>query len=210
MEKNLTKKFYNLNIYEQDLKKEGYELIAGVDEVGRGPVAGPLVVALVILDEEPILGLDDSKKLTKKKIKLLNEEIIAKAKYYEILEYSVEEVDERGIRVCVLDAMTKLVNNSPCDAALIDYEKIETDKHTISLKKGDSVSNSIAAASIIAKYYRDNIMCEVAIKHPEYSFETNVGYLTAKHKNAIANYGIIKGVHRCSYEPIKSIVESEK
>lgn len=209
MGKNLKKKFCELNIYEEQLKKDGYKLIAGVDEVGRGPVAGPLVVALVILGE-PILGLDDSKKIPKKKITILSDEILEKAIYTNIAEYSVEEVDEKGIRVCVLEAMKTLVESSGCDVALIDYEKIETDIETISLKKGDSISNSIAAASIIAKQYRDSIMKEIGLKYPEYGFDTNAGYLTAKHKSALHQYGIIEGVHRKSYEPIKSIVESQK
>ena len=131
------------------------ELIAGVDEVGRGPLAGPLVVAGVILNGQ-ILGLDDSKKLSKKKIRELDALIKKEAKKHVIWEISVDQILELGIKGAVHFGMIQVIKELEADYGLIDYEKIDIDIPSDSITKGDQNSNSIAAASIIAKKYRDD------------------------------------------------------
>jgi ribonuclease HII len=195
-----------MNQYEEEALKKGYKRIVGIDEVGRGPMAGPVVVAGFIL-KEPIYGLADSKKLTKKRINELAKEIKEKALAYKIIEYSPLEIDEIGMKKCVMKAMERVpleIDIKP-DYALIDYEKPNLEIDSLSLTKGDTLSNSIAAASIIAKQYRDQIMEELGKEYPNYGFENHVGYITKKHKEAVIEYGPIKGVHRFSYKPIQAL-----
>lgn len=211
MKNKLENKYVQMNMLEEEYKARGYNYIVGIDEVGRGPIAGSLVVAGVILSQEPsnkILGLDDSKKLSKKKIEELSIEIKEKAIAYKIVEVRVSTIEKIGIKPAVLNAMKKVCStiHPSVDFALIDFEKPDLKIDSLSIKKGDSTSNSIAAASIIAKQFRDKKMVNVHKKYPEYGFDTNVGYGTKKHLIAIDNYGIINNVHRKNFEPIKSIV----
>lgn len=195
--------FDKLNYYENILNHFGYENVCGIDEVGRGPLAGCAVVAGVILDK-PILGLKDSKKLSKKKIKELNDLIIENCYKYKIIEISVLEIETYGIKVCVVNAMNKIAVELEADFYLVDFEKI-SQTNSLSMKKGDSKSNSIAAASIIAKYYRDEKLKKLSLKYPEFSFETNVGYGTKKHYEALKKYGYIDKVHRKNFKPISEM-----
>lgn len=195
-----------MNEFEDLYHSQGYDLIVGMDEVGRGPLAGPLVVCGVILDK-PIMGLKDSKKISKKNIPILANQIIGNCHSYYLAIQSVEDIEKKGIKGALMDAYYEIVNNTKGDFYLIDYEKIEHEKPSLSITKGDSKSNSIAAASIVAKNHRDNLLKEIALKHPEYGFETNAGYGTKKHLEAIEKYGIIKGVHRRNFKPISNGVK---
>lgn len=205
--KDLKLKYIQMNRYEDEYHKLGYNNIIGIDEVGRGPLAGSVVVAGVVLDK-PIYGLDDSKKLSHKKIEELAKIIKQEAIAYKIVEVRATTIEKIGIKKAVLKSMQRVVNEIECevDFALIDFEKPKLKIDSLSMKKGDSNSNSIAAASIIAKDFRDRKMIKLSKKYPNYGFETNVGYGTKKHLEAIEKYGIIKGVHRRNFEPIKSKV----
>ncbi len=202
---NFEQLYKEMNQYEEKYQAEGYQTIIGIDEVGRGPLAGSLVVAGVILDKE-ILGLRDSKKLSKKKVAELSAIIKKEARAYKIVEVRATTIDKVGIKKCVHDAMKKVIKEIEVtpDFALIDFEKPTLKIPSESMKKGDNVSNSIAAASIIAKDFRDTKMEKIGKKYPEYGFESHVGYGTKKHVEALKKYGPIKGVHRYTFEPIKS------
>ncbi len=204
---SLEKNFLEKNKWEQKLYDDGITLIAGVDEVGRGPLAGIVTVAAVILDpNKPIYGLRDSKKLSRKQIKTLANEIKQKALCYEIVSSNPPTIDKYGIsnviRNCMKTAVFRLEQRP--QYVLVDYEKLNFQSiKSISILNGDDMSNSIAAASILAKDYRDQKMIELAAKYPQYSFETNVGYGTVAHKQVIEKYGPIPNVHRYTFKPIR-------
>lgn len=184
-------------------KKYQNEIIIGIDEVGRGPLAGPVVIAGVILENYNLIEITDSKKLSKLKIKKLAYEIINNATYIQIEEVSASEIDEKGIKNVVKEKMKKILDESPATCGLIDYEKIESNKVVESIIKGDFNSMSIGAASIIAKFYRDQLMKNIGEKYPNYYFEQHVGYGTKKHIEAIEKFGPILGIHRFSYKPLR-------
>ncbi len=195
--------------FENELYNKGIKYIAGIDEVGRGPLIGPVVTAAVILpvdyfDER----IQDSKKLTEKKRELLYDVIMENALSVGIGMSSNEVIDEINILVATKKAMIEAVNNLSIkpEHLLIDAVKLDIDIPQTSIIKGDAKSLSIAAASIIAKVTRDRMLIELDKKHPEYDFKHNKGYGTKKHIEAINKYGILKE-HRKSFEPIKSIVE---
>ncbi len=191
----------NLREYEDSYSKQGYKLIAGVDEVGRGCLAGPCVVCACILKpgyyNEKI---NDSKKLTDKQRRELIEEIKANSIEYQLITIEANVVEKnvkQAARKGMKEALEKLTNIP--DIALVDFEKVDTDIKTHPITKGDEKSISIAAASILAKVYRDDLMIMLAKQYPQYDFENNKGYGTKKHRDAINKYGIIKGVHRESW-----------
>lgn len=181
-------------------------LLAGVDEVGRGPLAGPIVSAAVILDldtidDEMIFYLNDSKKLSEKKREELSLIIKEKSIAYFISECSNDEIDEKGIGICNNEVFLKAIYglDERADIVLSDgYTVKGIDRENKSVIKGDTKSASIAAASIIAKVYRDNLMKELANTYPEYGFEHNVGYGASKHIEAIKEYGATP-IHRMSF-----------
>ena len=190
--------------YERALLAKGVKYIAGVDEVGRGPLAGPVVCAAVImpLDEESIIvGVDDSKKLSAKKREQLAEEIKKRALAYTIVEVSEKEIDE----INILEA-TKLGMKRALETLSIPPETVLTDGNMTldisfpqkSVIHGDALSYSIGAASIIAKVYRDNMMDEYAKQYPQYAFDSNKGYGTAAHIQAIKEYGLCP-IHRRTF-----------
>ncbi len=188
--------------YEKDLTAKGYKYVCGVDEVGRGPLAGPVVCAAVIMPLNDIIeGVDDSKKLTAKKRETLSAKIINNAVAYAICRVEPQIIDEINIlqatRLCMKNAVESLKITPHyviCDGNMsLDISVPQT-----SIIKGDSLSYSIGAASIIAKVYRDNLMDEYASVYPEYSFEKNKGYGTAEHIAAIKRAGICP-VHRRSF-----------
>ena len=190
--------------YERALQACGVQYIAGVDEVGRGPLAGPVVCAAVIMplgEEEIIVGVDDSKKLSAKKRELLAEEIKKRALAYSIVEVSEEEID----RINILEA-TKLGMKRALETLAIPPQAVLTDGNmTIdvafpqrSVIHGDALSYSIGAASIIAKVYRDTLMEEYAKEYPMYAFDSNKGYGTAAHIQAIKEYGLCP-IHRRTF-----------
>lgn len=178
------------------------DLIAGVDEAGRGPLAGPVVAAAVIFDKDTVItGVDDSKKLSQKIRELLFDKITSKALAYGIGIVDHNIIDEINILQATLLAMSKAVDqlSHKVDLILIDGNRtFESDIVTKSVIKGDSTSFSIASASIIAKVTRDKIMSEASHYHPEYKWNKNNGYGTREHIEAIKTYGITS-LHRKSF-----------
>ncbi|WP_022763981.1 ribonuclease HII [Butyrivibrio sp. XPD2006] len=192
---------YELSKYERENAQ--YGLLCGIDEVGRGPLAGPVYAAAVILDpNEEILYLNDSKKLSEKKREALYDVIMEKALAVGIGCSSPERIDEINILQATFEAMTKAVNSLKVKpgALLIDAVHIPQleDYKQISIIKGDAKSVSIAAASIIAKVTRDRVMKEMALKYPQYAFESNKGYGTAAHIAALKEFGPCE-IHRRSF-----------
>lgn len=180
--------------YEYQLLAEGKRYIAGVDEVGRGPLAGPVVCAAVIMpldDNDLILGVDDSKKVTEKNRRILSEAIKNKAIAYSICAVNEEVIDEINIlnatKRCMKNAIEGLSLKPDC--VLIDAVDIEVDVETRPIIKGDAKSYVIGAASIIAKVYRDALMDEYDERYPEYGFKKNKGYGTKEHISAIRTVG---------------------
>lgn len=191
----------------------GFKRIAGIDEVGRGPWAGPVTAAAVILDPNNIPeGLNDSKKLTEKRRNILAHEIRERA-LVGIGDASVEEIDELNILKASHLAMLRAIEALPTlpDYALIDGNKIPAGMpcRSDALVKGDARSVSIAAASIIAKVHRDLLMCELAVRFPHYGWETNRGYGTEKHRMGLFCHGVTPH-HRRSFKPIHNILCEEK
>jgi ribonuclease HII len=194
--------------FEKNLIKNGFPIIAGVDEVGRGALAGPVVAAAVILNHRKIpRGINDSKKLTKRQRQQLAEEIKASAKAFAIARIENAEIDRINILQASLAAMcqaVKLLHPFP-DHVLIDgNQKIpQLLCPQMSIIKGDSLSTSIAAASIIAKVARDQLMKEYDEEFPGYGFAAHVGYGTRSHKEAIAKLGP-SPIHRLTFQGVKS------
>jgi ribonuclease HII len=194
---------YNLRkIYENKLLRDNFNFIAGIDEVGRGPLAGPVYTAAVIMDlNNDVIGIRDSKKLTKEQREYLSEEIKQKCICYSIGIASEEEIDCINILNATKLAMKRALNGLKIkpDYILIDALKLEdVDIPQISIIKGDDLSISIGAASIIAKVARDKFMDEVSMKYPGYYFEKNKGYGTQEHIEAIRKYGPCL-IHRKSF-----------
>lgn len=207
--KHLHEKFIVMNSFETKYRSQGYHYIAGVDEVGRGPLAGPVVAAAVILPNDFFLaGIDDSKKLSEKK-RLEYDEIIRKeAISYSIAMIDAEEIDQINIYEATKKAMLSAIvtlNRQP-DFLLIDAMKLDTPFPFESIIKGDAKSVSIAAASIIAKVARDKLMVEISAEYPEYGFQQNAGYGTKEHLTAIKQHGITP-YHRKSFAPVKDMVK---
>lgn len=195
--------------YEKELYNKGIEYIAGVDEVGRGPLVGPVVTAAVILpsdfyDER----IQDSKKLSEKKRELLYDIIKQQAISIGIGISSNETIDKINILQATKIAMKEAINNLSIKPqhVLIDAVKLDINIPSTSIIKGDAKSQSIAAASIIAKVTRDKMMYELDKKYPEYDFAHNKGYGTKKHIEAIKKYGILKE-HRKTFAPCNEYIE---
>ena len=195
---------------EIELMDKGYSLIAGVDEVGRGPLAGPVVAAACIFDRDvDIVGIDDSKKLSEKKREQFFDEIKDKALAYGIGEASCEVIDEINILEATKLAMRKAIEEADLMLASKGRDKIQIvifdaikindlDKEQMSVIKGDRTYFSIAAASILAKVTRDNLMKEYDKVYPEYGFASNKGYGTKAHYEGIKKAGITE-IHRKSF-----------
>lgn len=200
--------------YERKLRKNKITLIGGVDEVGRGPLVGPVVAACVILPEEGNLSLDgltDSKKLSEKKRDELFIKIKEEALAIGIGIIDEKKIDEVNIYEATKLAMKEAINNCPIkpEHILIDAMPLDIDIPTTSIIKGDIKSITISAASVIAKVTRDRTLYELDKKYPMYDFKDNKGYPTKKHLEAIEKYGIIKE-HRRSYGPVKKYLEEVK
>lgn len=186
--------------------------LAGVDEVGRGPLAGPVVACAVILDPTNIPeGLNDSKKLSKKKRDALNL-IIRETAVFSIAEATVEEIDEINILHASMLAMKRAVEGLPIrpDHLLVDGNRLPKNLPcpATAIVKGDSRSTCIAAASIVAKTWRDFVMTEIAQHYPGYGWEKNAGYPTKCHKSALQNLGVTPH-HRRSFKPVHNILYQE-
>jgi len=188
--------------YERELYSKGYEYICGIDEAGRGPLCGPVVAAAVILKKDDhIEGVNDSKKLTEKKREVLFEEIKERAVAYSVGIVDEQTIDEINILEATRLAMKKAVEGLQVKAeyALVDAEKkVPIDIPYTPIVKGDALSESIAAASIIAKVTRDHMIMELDKEYPEYNFAKNKGYGTKEHTEAIKKYGLCK-IHRRSF-----------
>ena len=194
--------------YESKYYDKGLTLIAGSDEAGRGPLAGPLVVAACILPKGYQHELiNDSKKLTDKKRRMLYETIKKDALAYHIEVIDIETIDKiniyqaskLGMKICLEKLSIKP------EAALLDAMNLDMGYPVESIIKGDEKSISIAAASILAKVYRDDLMIEYSKEYPQYQFDKNKGYGTKVHLEALDKYGITP-LHRKTYEPVKSML----
>ena len=201
----LMKDLINNREYENELEQKGIKYIAGVDEVGRGPLVGPVVTACVILPPGYELeGLTDSKKLSIKKREMYYDIIMKDALSVSIGLKDEKVIDEVNIYEATKLAMYDAINNSKIkpEHVLIDAMKLEKlDIPSTSIIKGDYKSITIAAASVIAKVTRDRMMIELDKKYPEYGFKKNAGYGTKKHIEAIEKYGIIEE-HRKTFRPV--------
>lgn len=182
-------------------------MIAGVDEAGRGPLAGPVVAAAVILPEgHGIAGLDDSKKLTAKKRAILEAEILGKTRY-SIALCSEAEIDEMNILQATMQAMTRAVAGLDIRPAevLVDGNRLPAWDHVArAVVGGDALHPCISAASILAKEYRDRIMIEAAQHYPQYGWDRNKGYGTAEHLAALRQHGATP-LHRKSFAPVAQL-----
>lgn len=212
MKKNAIKIIDNLK-FERELKREGYKIIVGTDEAGRGPLIGPVVAgACYIPDGFKLEGLTDSKKLTEKKREEMYNYIINNT-IYGVGIVSSEEIDEINIyeasRKAMLIAINKVRSKIDVDYVLSDAMPIELDIPVKPIIKGDLLSISIAAASVIAKVTRDHMMIELDKKYPEYGFKKHKGYPTRKHYDALNKYGLIDR-YRKTYGPVKRILKGEK
>lgn len=198
--------------FERKLRDEGINFIAGVDEVGRGPLVGPVVAACIVLPEHFNLdGLTDSKKLSEKKREYFYDEIMRQALGVGVGIISERKIDEVNIYEATKMAMKEAINNCSCkvEHVLIDAMKLDIDIPTTSIIKGDLKSITISAASVIAKVTRDRMLDELDSKYPMYDFKNNKGYPTKKHLEAIKEYGIIDE-HRRSYGPVSEYLELTK
>ena len=195
--------------YENELYSKGIKYIAGIDEVGRGPLVGSVVAAAVILpidfyDER----INDSKKISEKKREMLYDVIMDNALSVGIGISSEKVIDEIKILEATKKAMLEAIDNLSIkpEHLLIDAVKLNSNIPQTSIIKGDAKSQSIAAASIIAKVTRDRMMIELDKKHPEYDFKHNKGYGTKKHVEALYKYGPLDE-HRKTFEPVSSIIK---
>ena len=200
--------------YERELRDNNIEYIAGVDEVGRGPLVGPVVAACVVLPKEFNLdGLTDSKKLSEKKRDFYFEEVKRQALGYGVGIIDEKKIDEVNIyeatKLAMKEAIEECKKTCKIEHVLIDAMPLELDVPTTSIIKGDLKSITISAASVIAKVTRDRMLDELHEKFPMYDFKKNKGYPTKKHLEAIEEYGIIDE-HRRSYGPVKNYLENHK
>lgn len=192
--------------YERQLQEQGYKYICGVDEVGRGPLAGPVTCTAVIMPlDDLIQGVNDSKKVSKNKRIKLYDIIVEKAIAVNTVSYDNKKIDEMNIleatKACMRDAIMGL--SVEPDIVLVDALKLDIPCKTMGIIKGDALSYSIASASIVAKVTRDRFMEEMAEKYPEYGFANNAGYGTAQHISALKEIGATP-IHRKTF--IKNFV----
>lgn len=190
-----------LMTYENQLREKGYRYICGVDEVGRGPLAGPVTCSAVIMDlDDLIVGVNDSKKVSKGKREKLFDVILSKAIVVSTVSYPPEKIDEMNIlnatKACMADAITSL--DVKPDIVIVDALQLDIPYKTFGIIHGDALSYSIASASIVAKVTRDRYMEEMAKIYPQYDFEHNMGYGTAKHIAALKEFGPTE-IHRRSF-----------
>lgn len=198
--------YIELKKFDDELRIKYGRYVAGIDECGRGSLAGPLVAACVVLDNRQVLeGVNDSKKLTQKKREELFEKIVTSCVSYGVIEISANEIDEYGLQKANQSAMLtsasqaiKYLEELPHIYVIDQGPKIDLSPQLM-IPKADSTSLAVAAASIIAKVHHDRILEKLHLEYPEYDLANNKGYITAKHKEAIKKYGL-QHFHRKSYE----------
>ena len=200
----------NLWEYENNLYKQGFNNVAGLDEAGRGPLFGPVVAACVVLPHDFKLdGLTDSKKLSARKRDLFYDYIVNNC-VYDIGIVSASEIDEINIyeasRKAMMIALNKVKKKIEVDYVITDAMPLNCDIPVMPIIKGDAKSITIAAASVIAKVTRDRMLLEYDEKYPEYGFKNHKGYPTKAHLEAINKYGLIDG-YRLTYKPVKEVKE---
>lgn len=208
----LREEWQRMTVYERDLRQAGYIHIAGVDEVGRGPLAGPVVSAAVILPQDFYLpGLNDSKKLSKEEREEYYQVILEKAIAVGVSMISPEMIDQINILNATKQAMITAIQNLPVqpDYLLIDALTLDVGLPQVGIIGGDGKSISIAAASVVAKVTRDRWMCKMSEQFPEYGFDRHMGYGTKEHLEAIAQYGVTP-IHRHTFAGVKEWVEVKK
>jgi ribonuclease HII len=203
---------------EEKLFKDGYDIVVGIDEVGRGPLAGPVAAGAVAFTKEceVVDGVRDSKTLSEKQRNELYGEIKESVRGYGIGMVSEKEIDEIGIQMAVLKAMTLALKSveemigGKAEYLLIDGRNVELigEYPTMKLSKGDLYHYSISAASVLAKVDRDNLMIQYAKKYPEYGFDRNMGYGTREHISALKKYGVCD-IHRRSYKPVAKCIKDK-
>ena len=203
----------NLYEYENNLYAQNIKYIGGVDEVGRGPLIGPVVASCVVLPKDFILeGLTDSKKLSEKKREKFYDYIIEHALAYGIGIVSPEIIDEVNIyeasKLAMYEAINQVRKQLPLEHVLVDAMPLDLDISSTSIIKGDAKSISIAAASVVAKVTRDRMMYELDEKYPEYGFSKHKGYPTKLHVQKLKEFGLIEG-YRKTYGPVKEILEEK-
>ena len=196
--------------YEKELYKDGIDYIGGVDEVGRGPLVGPVVTACVVLPKDFVLeGLTDSKKLSEKKRDLFYDYIVNHCLAYGIGIVDADVIDEINIykatKKAMIMAIEEVRGKIDLQHVLIDAMPLDIDIPTTSIIKGDAKSISIAAASVVAKVTRDRMMYELDKKYPQYGFGKHKGYPTKAHVEAINKYGLIDG-YRKTYGPVRDVI----
>ncbi len=195
---------------ESQLLQSGIKNIAGIDEAGRGPCAGPLIIAAVILNDplaKSLGGVKDSKQLSADQRDDLFELIKANSLAYSIIEISVEEIDSLGLHKCNIEGMRRAVQalDTKADYVLTDgYSIPGLSTPNLAVWKGDQVAITISAASILAKVHRDRIMIELDRKYPMYGLANHKGYITASHTAAIKEFGVLP-IHRKSFANIAAI-----
>lgn len=193
-----TKNEYEFHFWSED------KLVVGIDEAGRGPLAGPLVVAGVVFEKGyDTADINDSKQLTEAKREELFKIIENDALWFDIEVVDVETIDRLNILEATRSAMETIAKNAPVDVVLTDAMKLHSDKNVVDIIKGDALSGSIAAASILAKVTRDHIMYDYDSQYPQYGFKKHKGYGTKEHLEAIEKYGITD-IHRKSFGPVKN------
>ena len=203
-------RLYNLNNYEREARAQGFSFIAGVDEAGRGPLAGPVVAAACIIPEGLFfLGIDDSKKLTARERERLFSEITTSLDVkFSVGIISHEDIDRVNIYQATILAMLQAIAGLEIEPDYLLVDGMALPHPTIpsqKIIKGDALSQSIAAASVIAKVTRDRMMDEFDRQWPQYGFKKHKGYGTAKHREAIVSHGPCP-IHRLTFEPVKSFL----
>ncbi|NCC74967.1 MAG: ribonuclease HII [Clostridia bacterium] len=203
-------RFALLDQFESQARQSGYQAIAGVDEAGRGPLAGPVAAAAVILDPaRPILGLNDSKKLSEMKREALSKQIQENALAWSVVLVDAGEIDQINILQATKKAMRQAVASLAIQPDLLLIDAVDLDQVACDvwpIIKGDAKSNSIAAASILAKVTRDHLMLEQDTLYPGYGFAQHKGYGTAQHYSAIKQFGLTP-IHRLTF--LKNLAEHD-
>ena len=207
--KKTNKTGLELSKLEKSFLNSKYSHVIGIDEVGRGALAGPMIVCGFVYSQDDKISqsVNDSKIVSKKK-RIELHSILSKKNHY-IVSISPKNIDTHGLTKSFSDAVVtiykKLMNRN--SAILVDgNQRFPNFDHVFNVINGDATQYSIAAASIIAKVHRDNIMCKYSKKYPEYGFDTHVGYGTKKHMYAIQHYGVLE-IHRRCYKPIQKVLK---